>query len=265
MSRRHLLRSGLYTSAGLALRKGASAIGQTMASPPQVRSDVKLTRYVDPLPIPPVIRPRAHPAKSSTSKCVSSAKRCIATFRPPRFGDTTAPGLAPRLKRKTGSPSIFVGSASFPRNTSYLSITPFMERNHPFPKCATSRTFTEPVSFPTTMATLTHGSLQTGNTALISNRVHLHTRTASPLPLSGITITLWVLLASISTRAYRVSTLSATKPRERSIFPAANSKSLSCCRTASSTVMALSITPRSSTDQENIPSGSRNSMAISTV
>ncbi|NYF78997.1 multicopper oxidase family protein [Granulicella arctica] len=27
-----------------------------MASPPQVRSDVKLTRYVDPLPIPPVVR-----------------------------------------------------------------------------------------------------------------------------------------------------------------------------------------------------------------
>jgi spore coat protein A len=32
-----------------------------MASPPQVRSGVKLTRYVDPLPIPPVIRSTGKP------------------------------------------------------------------------------------------------------------------------------------------------------------------------------------------------------------
>src|SRR6202789_3273707 len=56
LSRRRLLSCGLYTSAGLVVGKGVPAIGQAMASPPQVRSGVKLTRYVDPLPIPPVIR-----------------------------------------------------------------------------------------------------------------------------------------------------------------------------------------------------------------
>jgi len=58
LSRRRLLSRGLYTSAGLALSKGVPAIGQAMASPPPVRSGVNLTRYVDPLPIPPVIRAR---------------------------------------------------------------------------------------------------------------------------------------------------------------------------------------------------------------
>jgi spore coat protein A, manganese oxidase len=55
LSRRRLLRRSLYTAAGLTLKKGVSALGQTMASPTPVRSAVKLTRYVDPLPIPPVI------------------------------------------------------------------------------------------------------------------------------------------------------------------------------------------------------------------
>jgi spore coat protein A len=57
LSRRRLLQSGLYTAAGVSLSKGAAALGQTMASPAQVRSGVKLTRYVDPLPLPSVIRP----------------------------------------------------------------------------------------------------------------------------------------------------------------------------------------------------------------
>jgi spore coat protein A len=56
LNRRRLLQSGLYTAAGLSFSKGASAFGQTMASPAPVRSDVKLTRYVDPLALPPVIR-----------------------------------------------------------------------------------------------------------------------------------------------------------------------------------------------------------------
>ena len=57
LSRKRLLRRGLYTAAGLTLKRGSSALGQTMASPVPVRSAVKLTPYVDPLPIPPVIRP----------------------------------------------------------------------------------------------------------------------------------------------------------------------------------------------------------------
>jgi spore coat protein A, manganese oxidase len=56
LSRRRLLQSGLYTAAGASLSKGIPAVGQAMASPSLVRSGSKLTRYVDPLPHPPVVR-----------------------------------------------------------------------------------------------------------------------------------------------------------------------------------------------------------------
>src|ERR1700756_4589979 len=61
LSRRRLLQGSLYTAAGVTLRNGVPALGQPMASPPPVRSGVKLTSYVDPLPIPPVIRPTGNP------------------------------------------------------------------------------------------------------------------------------------------------------------------------------------------------------------
>ena len=61
LSRRRLVRNGLCTAAGVAFRKSAPIFGQAMASPKQVRSGVKLARYVDALPIPPVIRPTGNP------------------------------------------------------------------------------------------------------------------------------------------------------------------------------------------------------------
>ena len=56
LSRRRLLKSGLYTAAGVSLSKGIPAVGQAMASPAPVRSGITLTRYVDPLPLPPIVR-----------------------------------------------------------------------------------------------------------------------------------------------------------------------------------------------------------------
>jgi spore coat protein A, manganese oxidase len=56
LSRRRLLHHGIYTTAGLGLSKSRALFGQGMASPPQARSAVRLDRYVDPLPIPPVIQ-----------------------------------------------------------------------------------------------------------------------------------------------------------------------------------------------------------------
>jgi spore coat protein A len=56
LSRRRLVRNGLYTAAGVAFSRSAPTFSQAMASPKQVRSGVKLARYVDLLPIPPVIR-----------------------------------------------------------------------------------------------------------------------------------------------------------------------------------------------------------------
>ncbi len=63
LSRRRLLQNGLTTAAGLTLSKTVPAMQQAMASPPQVRSGVKLARYVDPLPIPPVIRATDKPGE----------------------------------------------------------------------------------------------------------------------------------------------------------------------------------------------------------
>jgi spore coat protein A len=61
LSRRRLLSRGLYTAVGVTVSKGIPALGQAMASPAQVRSSVKLARYVDPLPVPPVIRSTGKP------------------------------------------------------------------------------------------------------------------------------------------------------------------------------------------------------------
>jgi spore coat protein A, manganese oxidase len=64
LSRRRLLYHGFHTAAGLSLSQKGLFFGQAMASPPQVRSDVKLERYVDPLPIPPVLPLPAHPGEA---------------------------------------------------------------------------------------------------------------------------------------------------------------------------------------------------------
>ena len=63
LTRRRLLQSGLYSAAGVTFSKGVPALSQAMASPVPVRSSVKLTRYVDPLPIPPVVRPSGQPGE----------------------------------------------------------------------------------------------------------------------------------------------------------------------------------------------------------
>ena len=63
LSRRRLLQSGLYTAAGVTFGKRLPAFGQAMASPAPVRSGVKLAPYVDPLPIPRVIRSTDNPTE----------------------------------------------------------------------------------------------------------------------------------------------------------------------------------------------------------
>jgi spore coat protein A len=63
LNRRRLLQSGLYTAAGITFGKRLPAFGQAMASPAPVRSGVKLAPYVDPVPIPHVIRATDNPAE----------------------------------------------------------------------------------------------------------------------------------------------------------------------------------------------------------
>jgi spore coat protein A len=62
LNRRRLLQRSLYT-AGFTLSKSIPALSQAMASPPQVRSGVRLARYVDALPIPPVLRATGEPGE----------------------------------------------------------------------------------------------------------------------------------------------------------------------------------------------------------
>jgi spore coat protein A, manganese oxidase len=63
LSRRRLLQRGLTTAAGLTLSRTVHAMQQAMASPAQVRSGVRLIPYVDPLPVPPVIRATGRPGE----------------------------------------------------------------------------------------------------------------------------------------------------------------------------------------------------------
>jgi spore coat protein A len=63
LSRRRLLQRGLTTAAGLTLSKTVPAMQQAMASPAQVRSGIRLTPYVDSLPLPPVIRATGKPGE----------------------------------------------------------------------------------------------------------------------------------------------------------------------------------------------------------
>ena len=61
LNRRRFLQGGACTAAGVSFGKGIPVLGQGMASPDPVRSGVKLTRYIDPVPIPPVIRSTGKP------------------------------------------------------------------------------------------------------------------------------------------------------------------------------------------------------------
>jgi spore coat protein A len=63
LSRRRLLKRGLTSATALTLTKTVPAMQQAMASPSQARSGVRLKRYVDPLPIPPVIRATGEPGE----------------------------------------------------------------------------------------------------------------------------------------------------------------------------------------------------------
>ncbi len=57
LSRRRLLHNSLYSAAGLTLSRGVPALAQAqMANPTPFRSGIRLAPYVDPLPVPPVLR-----------------------------------------------------------------------------------------------------------------------------------------------------------------------------------------------------------------
>ena len=96
LSRRRLLSRGFYTSAGLILRNSIPAVGQAMASPPQIHSDVKLARYVDPLPIPPVIRATGKTGEVIAIEMRQFVQKVHRDLPPTTLWATTARGRVPR-------------------------------------------------------------------------------------------------------------------------------------------------------------------------
>jgi hypothetical protein len=137
LSRRRLLRRSLYTAAGFTLKKSVPAIGQAMASPVQVHSEVKLTRYVDHLSLPPVIRSTGETGEIIDIEMRQFARRCIAIFPQQFFGDITGHGRGQRLKRKAVGISASTGPASSPLDIFFPSITLFMAQKQRFLQFAT--------------------------------------------------------------------------------------------------------------------------------
>ena len=114
LSRRRLLSRGLYTSAGLALRTGVPAIGQAMASPPPVRSGVKLTRYVDPLPIPPVIRAKGTPGEVIDIEMRQSHQKVHRDLPPTTLWGYNGTWPGPTIEAQNGQPLTINWSSKLP-------------------------------------------------------------------------------------------------------------------------------------------------------
>ena len=114
LSRRRLLSRGLYTSAGLALRTGVPAIGQAMASPPPARSGVKLTRYVDPLPIPPVIRAKGTPGEAIDIEMRQSRQKVHRDLPPTTLWGYNGTWPGPTIEAQSGQPLTINWSSKLP-------------------------------------------------------------------------------------------------------------------------------------------------------
>src|SRR5580704_11746889 len=104
LSRRRLLQRSLYTAAGITLKKSAQGLGQTMASPAHVRSAVNLTRYVDPLPIPPVIRATDKPGEVIDLQMRQFRQKVHRDLPPTTLWGYNGSWPGPTIEAQTGQP-----------------------------------------------------------------------------------------------------------------------------------------------------------------
>jgi spore coat protein A, manganese oxidase len=102
LSRRRLLQSGFYTAAGVTLSKRVQALGQAMASPTPLRSGVKLASYVDPLPIPPVIRPTCAPGEIVEIEMLQFQQKAHRDFPPTTVWGYNGSWPGPTIEAQSG-------------------------------------------------------------------------------------------------------------------------------------------------------------------
>jgi spore coat protein A, manganese oxidase len=104
LSRRRLLKSGLYTAAGASFSKGIPVVGQAMASPAPVRSGIKLTRYVDPLPLPPIVRSTGEPGETIELEIVQFQQKVHRDLQPTTVWGYNGSWPGPTIEVQSGKP-----------------------------------------------------------------------------------------------------------------------------------------------------------------
>ena len=104
LSRRRLLQRGLTTAAGLTLSKTVPAMQQAMASPAQVRSGVKLTPYVDSLPIPPVIHATGRPGEAIDIEMLQFQQKVHRDLPPTTLWGYNGSWPGPTIEAQSGQP-----------------------------------------------------------------------------------------------------------------------------------------------------------------
>ena len=264
LSRRRLIQSGLYKVAATTLSKGVSALGQTMASPSQVRSDVRLTRYVDRLSVPPIIRPSGQPGEVIDIEMRQFQQKVHRDLPPTTVWGYNGTWPGPTIEAQSGRASQHQLDQQAPYNAYLLPIDHSIHgaeaslpavRNvaHLHGACAMPDDDGYPEAWFTAQGE--HGPRAKFN----------------PLPSSypncQPSTTLWYHDHCLGiTRLNVYAGLSGfylirDEAEKSSTCLKATTRSPSCCRTVSSITTAPSTTPRSSTVPKNIPSGSRSSMA----
>ena len=192
LSRRRLLRSGLYTTARHYVQQRACQFlvkRWPALALPSSGAGFRLTRYVDPLPIPPAIRHADNPEQVVEMEMVQFQQKVHRDLPATTGGDTTVPGLAPQSRPKAASHSTSTGPANSRLHIFFLLITRSTVQNQPFLRFATSLTSMAPALCRMTTATLRHGSPHTASTARSLTLGHPPTQTANLPPRCGITIT----------------------------------------------------------------------------
>ena len=104
LSRRRLLQRGLTTAAGLTLSRTVPAMQQAMASPAQVRSGVKLTPYVDSLPIPPVIHATGRPGEAIDIEMLQFQQKVHRDLPPTTLWGYNGSWPGPTIEAQSGQP-----------------------------------------------------------------------------------------------------------------------------------------------------------------
>ncbi len=104
LSRRRLLQRGLTTAAGLTLSRTVPAMQQAMASPTQVRSGVRLTPYLDSLPIPPVIHATGRPGEVIDIEMRQFQQKVHRDLPPTTLWGYNGSWPGPTVEAKSGQP-----------------------------------------------------------------------------------------------------------------------------------------------------------------